>query len=80
MPSKEFLLGLDTDPHGNLTKAIIDYSVANLGVQEKAQYFKKLSGGQVEASLRDSGGTPFSGVGTSKADAVAEAVSTKYPD
>lgn len=70
---------LSTSPHGNHTKAIIDYASLNYGVENKVEYFKKLEGGSYEVSLRDSTEVSFTGTGVSKAEACADAVSSKYP-
>ena len=72
MPSKQFFMDLKS------AEAALKYAVDNLGVNQAMKVFKILSNGQKQVTLM-AGQEEFSGTGNSKLEAVAVALSTKFP-
>jgi len=75
MPSKQAMLDLGS------TSAIIEYANSNLGVRKKIKNFEQLNGVSVKITFCMSSDESelFQGVGSSKLEATAIAVSTKFP-
>jgi len=78
MPSKLFLENLVVATGASQAKTILDYAKTELPVV-KIKSIKILSNGQKEITLRNVANEEFSGVGDTKAEALAECVSLKYP-
>jgi hypothetical protein len=73
MPSKQFFMDLKS------SEAALNYAVEHFSVDPTMRVFKILSNGQKQVTLR-SGQEDFYGAGNSKLEAVAEALSNKFPE
>jgi hypothetical protein len=63
------------------TKAVLDYASANLGVRKKIKNFEQLNGTLVKITLcmEADNSVTFQGVGNSKIEAAAVAISDQFP-
>jgi len=73
MPSKATLMAMGS------AQAIVAYAVSNHGVDPVLRQVATLEDGSRSVILLDSGQSEFTGVGASTKEAVADAVSTKFP-
>lgn len=75
MPNKQELMDLET------TEAVLDYANANLGVRKKIKNFEQLNGTSVKITLCLEADEldRFQGIGQSKLEAAAVAISTRFP-
>jgi len=79
MPNKQFYLDLPLGEEVSLCKVIIDYAASNHSCQDQLKYIKHLSNGDVEVSMKTLTDETFQGSGSDRCNAVADALSTKFP-
>ena len=81
MPSKSALLAMTDENEPSQTKIMLNYAVANHGVDAQICWIKNKDDGDVEVCLKDAatGETHYLGTGTNRTDAMAEAISTAFP-
>jgi hypothetical protein len=75
MPSKQFLQQIDEHKVTNC----LEYAVKNLGVKKVLKSITYMADGQIRMVLETNDGTQFVGVGMTKSEAVAEALSMEFP-
>lgn len=77
MPTKAFLDNLASKKVEKFS-TMLDFGIDTYGIK-KVHYIKLLENGQKEICLIDSADEHIKGVGDSKAEALAECISLKYP-
>lgn len=78
MPSKEFLMGLPLGDEVSQFNAILKYAKENLPITAVVS-LTYIDGGFEKVVLRNASAEIFEGQGLTKAEALADCVSKKYP-